>query len=77
MKKKIDILRELMNAGDWKNAIALASKFPRLGDAGAAIKTAQGAWSNPRFYTQLGKDINQLKADGQAALIKRFSTIFS
>lgn len=72
MKTKISVLREHMAAGQWQQAISLASRFPRLGEHRNAILDAQGAYTNPRFLVQLGKDPEQLIAGGRAALLARF-----
>lgn len=69
MKKKIDILRELMASNDWDKAISLAAKFPRLGGHKDAILRAHTAYTNPRFLTQIGRDVEQCKQLGIAALV--------
>lgn len=69
---KIDAVRAAMNAGDWREAIRLAAKFPRLGEQAAAIMRAQEACARPDFQRQLGKCPAQLIAAGRAALIERF-----
>ncbi len=66
--RKIDSLRRAMAAGDWAGAIALAAKFPRLGDQKTAIMRAHEAYARPDFQRQLGRDPEALKADGIAAL---------
>lgn len=72
MKTKISILREHMSAGRWQQAISMASRFPRLGEHRNAILDAQGAYTNPRFLVQLGKDPEAIKISGKAALLARF-----
>jgi hypothetical protein len=66
--RKIDALRRAMSAGAWESAIAIAAKFPRLGDEATAIMRAHEAIVRPDFQRQLGRDPEQLKADGIAAL---------
>jgi len=66
--RKIDAVRRAMAAGAWETAIALAAKFPRLGDEQTAIMQAREAYTRPDFQRQLGRDPEQLKADGIAAL---------
>lgn len=61
-----------MAAGNWKRAISLASKLPRLDRHRNAILDAQGAYQNARFYVQIGKDPDTLIASGRLALIQRF-----
>lgn len=72
--KKIDVLRGLMAAGEWRRAIAYAAAFPRLGEHKAAIERAHLAWTNPRFAAQIKLDIEAAKAAGVEALKARYST---
>jgi hypothetical protein len=72
MKKKIDILREHIAAEEWKKAISLAAKFPRLGTYKEAITRAHTAYTNPRFITQIGHDIEECKRLGIIALIASY-----
>jgi len=69
---KISILREFMAAGQWREAIKLAASFPRLGDERGAILSARGAFTNPSFYRQIGKDPEALIAAGRDALTRRY-----
>lgn len=61
-----------MAAGRWQEAIRIAARFPRLDAHKDAILGAHGAYTNPRFFAQLGKDIEAMKAAGQQALLDRF-----
>ena len=61
-----------MAEGDWRNAIRIAARLPRLDDHRKAILDAQGAYENPRFYFQIGKNPAALIAAGNEALIERF-----
>ncbi len=70
--KKIDVLRAYMRAGAWREALALAARFPRLGDHKAAIVRGHEAYAHPRFYTALGQDPASLQAAGRAALEARY-----
>ncbi|MBV6447090.1 hypothetical protein [Nitrosomonas sp.] len=72
-RTKISILREHMAAGRWQKAISIAAKFPRLGQHKDIILRAHGAYTNPHFYTQIGKDIEALKVAGHAALLEKYS----
>lgn len=74
MQKKIDILRAHMAAQDWKKAVALAARFPRLGDEKEAITRAQTAFVNPGFLRQVGRDPAGCIEAGKAALIRRYSS---
>jgi hypothetical protein len=69
---KLSAVRAAMAAGDWQRAIALAARFPQLGPQRAAILDAHGAYTNPRFALQLGKDLDALKAAGIAALRAKY-----
>ena len=73
METKLSAVTAAMDAGDWQKAISLAAKFPRLGAERNAILDAHGAYTNPRFAVQLGRDIEQLKLGGIDALRSRYS----
>ena len=70
--KKIDAVRAAMREGDWRRAVSLAARFPRLGADKAAILGAQEAYTRPDFQRQIGKDIDALKAAGIAALWRKY-----
>jgi signal recognition particle GTPase len=72
MQTKSDKLAALLKAEDYNAALALAEKFPRLGDAKDAIRTAHAARINPRFYMSMGKDPAQLVQNGINALKQRY-----
>ncbi|KVZ03367.1 hypothetical protein [Burkholderia stagnalis] len=72
MKTKISIVREHMAAGRWQEAIRVAARFPQLGAERAAILDAHGAYTNPRFFAQLGRDVETLKRAGQRALVLKY-----
>jgi|HubBroStandDraft_6_1064221.scaffolds.fasta_scaffold149789_1 hypothetical protein len=71
-RTKRSIIQGHMAAGDWRNAIRVAARLPRLDKHRAAILDAQGAYENPRFYTQIGKNTETLIEAGAAALCERF-----
>jgi hypothetical protein len=71
-RTKTSIIVGHMASGDWRNAIRAAARLPRLDKHRAAILDAQGAYENPRFYTQIGKDAATLIEAGAAALRERF-----
>jgi hypothetical protein len=71
-RTKTSIIQAHMAAGDWRNAIRIAARLPRLDRHRCAILDAQGAYENPRFYTQIGKDAEPLIEAGAAALRERF-----
>lgn len=72
MQKKIDTLRAMMKANDWESAIKFAAKFPRLGESKTAITRAKDCLNNPKFYIQMGFDVNQAIKAGKSALISRY-----
>jgi hypothetical protein len=61
-----------MRAGKWEHALRIAARFPRLGADKVAIVRAHEAYTNPRFYLQLGLDPETLKQEGMRALIERY-----
>src|ERR1700680_3984375 len=71
-RTKTSIIEGHMAAGDWRNAIRVAARLPRLDKHRCAILDAQGAYENPRFYAQIGKDAETLIEAGAAALCERF-----
>ena len=71
-RTKSAIIREHMARGEWREAISRASKLPRLDKHRIPILDAQGAYTNARFYTQIGKDPAALIEAGRVALVERF-----
>jgi len=71
-RTKTSIIRGHMAAGDWRNAVRVAARLPRLDKHRAAVLDAQGAYENPGFYAQIGKDAATLIEAGAAALCERF-----
>jgi hypothetical protein len=71
-RTKTSIIQGHMAAGDWRNAIRAAARLPRLDKHRCAILDAQGAYENPGFYAQIGKDAAILIEAGNAALRERF-----
>ena len=72
MDTKLSQVLKALAANDFKKAISLAAKFPRLGNERNAILDAHMAFTNPRFASQLGKDLEQLKLNGIAALRAKY-----
>jgi hypothetical protein len=66
------LIRNFIAQGQWREATACASKLAHLGDQRDAILSAQGAYTNPGFYQQIGKDPAALVRAGKAALQERF-----
>ena len=71
-RTKTSIIHGHIAAGDWRNAIRVAARLPRLDKRRCAILDAQGAYENPSFYAQIGKDAATLIQAGAAALRERF-----
>ena len=69
---KLSKLKEAAACGDWRLAVSIAAKFPVLGKHKAAIMSAQEAYARPDFQRQVGKDPEQLKAAGIAALKEKY-----
>ena len=71
MKTKLQTLKTAAAAGDWQRAIAIAARFPRLG-AHRAVLDAHGAYTNPRFMAQIGRDVDACIEAGKSALIAAY-----
>lgn len=74
MVKKIDQLREMMAREDWRGALRLAARFPRLGSHDEPIRLGWSALTNAGFYRQIGKDPDVLVQAGIRALRERYSS---
>ena len=72
METKLSKLKKLMAKDDWKRALSMASKFPRLGEHKNDIQRGHQAYVNPASYEQLGFNISILKDRGRDALIARY-----
>ena len=73
METKLSILKTYAFKNDWKKAIAIAAKFPNLGDERNAILDAHTAYTNPRWTIQMGRDVNATINLGIKALIIRYN----
>jgi hypothetical protein len=65
-------LRELVTAERWPEALALASKFRRLGNDSAVLQRAHNARLRPEFYRGLGQDPDALFSTGVDVLRERY-----
>lgn len=74
MITKLSILQAAMRDGNWRKALSIASKFPRLGAEKGAIVGAHDALRSPSFYRQIGKDPDAMLAEGIAALKTRYAS---
>ncbi len=73
MKTKLSILREHMSNNDWAKALSMASKFQQLGKHKNAIRLGHEAIAHPAFYSQLGKNPDELRTLGIEALKQRYA----
>ncbi len=64
MKTKLQTLKDAAALGDWKTAISIAAKFPRLGDHKESITRAHMAFTNPRFVVQIGRNVDDCIKSG-------------
>jgi hypothetical protein len=65
-------LRTALRAGDWANALKLASGLPQAGDQRKVIARAWEAHVRPELYRQMGQDPAGLIDAGIAAMHDRF-----
>lgn len=72
METKLQTLKNAAAAGNWKKAISIAARFPRLGAYRDAILEAHGAYTNPRFLVQIGRDVDACIEAGKLALIAAY-----
>lgn len=72
MTKKIDIVRDYVAKGDYKNAMKLVKGFTKTigADDRSQVTRAYECYINPEFYKQLGKDIDKEIAAGIEILIR-------
>lgn len=70
---KLAKIRKAMLDENWDEALRLAARFQRLGEQAEAIKRAASAMTNPTTYEELGYDLAQIRAEGIAALKKRYN----
>lgn len=75
MITKAEQLAELMKAGDWTKALAMAARFPRLGKHRDAITRGHEATTNASFYKQIGKDPEMLRKAGIEALRDKYANL--
>ena len=72
METKLQTLKQAAARNDWQTAIAIAARFPRLGEIRGAVLDAHMAYTNPRFLKQLGRDIDASIEAGRAAIIAAY-----
>jgi hypothetical protein len=69
---KLEQVKQAYANGNYKNALRIAAKFPQLGDERKAITLASECFTNPRFYQQVGVNIDQAINDGVKALAGKY-----
>lgn len=69
---KLAKLKAKYAAGDKIGALAIAAKFPRLGEHTEAIQKAWAAHQNPGFYVSIKEDPKNLVEAGIKALEERY-----
>lgn len=72
MQTKIDQIREAAARDDWRAAVAIAARFPRLGAIRGAVLDAHTAYTNPRFLAQIGRSPEACIEAGRSALIAAY-----
>ena len=72
METKLDLLKNAAARNDWRGAIAIAARFPRLGVIRGAVLDAHTAYTNPRFLSQVGRCPDACIAAGRSALIAAY-----
>lgn len=70
---KLETLKQEFLRGNFKKAISIASKFPRLGAEKDIIKLAQDCINNPSFYKQLGYNIEEVIDDAISAIDNKYN----
>lgn len=72
VETKLKKLKDAAECGDWRKAISIAARFPRLGEHRGAILDAQSAYTNPAFMAQIGRDPDACIRAGMSALIAAY-----
>lgn len=72
METKLDLLKQAAARDDWRTAVAIAARFPRLGAIRNAVLDAHTAFTNPRFLVQIGRSPEAAIAAGRSALIAAY-----
>lgn len=72
METKLAQLKAAWAAGDKAAALRIAGKFPRLGEFADTIRKGASAAANPRFYSELGADVDALVAAAYEAVRTRY-----
>lgn len=65
-------IKARMAAGEWREAILAAARFPDLGDQAEAIQRGREAIMRPSFMRQLRRDPDAAIEAAKAAMLKRW-----
>lgn len=70
METKLQRVQQLIKASEYRKALAIVAKFPRIDKQYKdAIISAHECYSYPDFYKQLSKDPEQLIRNGIDAMV--------
>lgn len=72
MDTKLEKLKIMWAAGEYRAALKLAASWPRLGEHKDPIQQGWAAASNPAFYWQIGKEPAALYRTGLVAVAHRY-----
>ena len=72
METKLEKLKKMWAAGDYRAALKLAASWPRLGDHKGAIQRGWAAVTHESIYRQMGKDPEELYRAGLVAVADRY-----
>lgn len=73
MQTKLDKLKQMWAAGDYRAALKLAASWPELGAHKAPIQQGWAACSNAKIYKQMAKDPEALYRAGLDAVAARYT----
>ena len=74
MITKTKLLKTAMINNEWKQAISIASKFKNLQGYDKIIQQAHQAYTNPRFTTQIGLNVDDTIEKGILTLKVLYNT---
>lgn len=74
METKLSQLQAAYSAGNIRQAVAIAARFPRLGEIRNQVLDAQLAFTNPAFCRGIKKDPERLIEAGRAAIEAAYIT---
>ncbi len=72
MDTKLNKLKLMWAAGDYRGALKLAASWPRLGDDKSVITCGWSALQNEKLYRQMGRDPVALYRAALAAVATRY-----